>query len=129
MFFVDTSGSIDDGMLSTVYGELCNAIMQFNGGIEGKLCFFDIKVYDPIPFSDVDDLIRVKPLGGGGTSFDVIFDYLKRTTSNDPPASIVIFTDGAAEFPKESEAENVPVLWLLLNKRVTPPWGKLAYVT
>lgn len=127
-FFVDTSGSIDDDMLSTVYGEICNAILQFNGGIEGILCFFDKRVYKPIRFSDVRDLLGVKPLGGGGTSFNVIFESIKSEAFNDPPSSIIIFTDGEAEFPSETVADNIPVLWLLLNERVIPPWGKLAYV-
>lgn len=128
LFMADTSGSIDDGMLSTVYGEICNALTQFNGGLVGVLAFFDMKVYTPVPFSDISDLLQIKPHGGGGTSFHCFFDYIKRNMLNNPPVNIVIFTDGQAEFPGELAANNIPVLWLFSDRGVTPPWGKYAYV-
>lgn len=128
LFMVDTSGSIDDEMLSTVYGEICNALAQFNGGLVGTLGFFDIRVYTPVRFSDIGDLLQIKPRGGGGTDFNCIFDYVQRNLTSDPPVDIVIFTDGKAEFPKETAAGNIPVLWLFSSKSAVPPWGKFAYV-
>jgi len=47
----------------------------------------------------------------------------------EPPASIIILTDGIAPFPKEKLANGIPVLWLLNNENVTPPWGKIARIT
>ena len=41
---------------------------------------------------------------------------------------IVIFTDGYAKFPEEEMAMNIPVLWLISNEHVTPPWGKVGRV-
>ena len=76
LFMVDTSGSIGEHTLSTVYGEICNALTQFNGGLVGVLCFFDVRVYSPVPFSDTGDLLRIKLCGGGGTNYDCIFDYV-----------------------------------------------------
>jgi len=128
LFMVDTSGSIDDDTLSAVYGEICNALTQFNGGLVGVLCFFDMRVHNPMPFSDIGDLLRIKPCGGGGTNYDCIFDYVGRTMTIGAPANIVIFTDGEAEFPEESMANNIPVLWLFSNQGERPPWGKYAYV-
>ena len=46
-----------------------------------------------------------------------------------PPASIIILTDGYAPFPREEESMGIPVLWLLNNKEVNPPWGKIARIT
>ena len=128
LFMVDTSGSISDDMLSAVYGEICNALTQFNGGLVGTLGFFDMRVYPPIRFSDVGDLLQIKPCGGGGTDFGCIFDYVQKTSMNPPPVDIVIFTDGQSKFPEEAPANNIPVLWLFSNRSVTPPWGKYAYV-
>lgn len=125
---VDTSGSIGEHTLSTVYGEICNALTQFNGGLVGVLCFFDVRVYPPVPFSDIGDLLRIKPCGGGGTNYDCIFDYVEHTMTPGAPANVVIFTDGEAEFPDESAANNIPVLWLFTNQGAKPPWGKCAYV-
>ncbi|WP_434310869.1 vWA domain-containing protein [Hominifimenecus sp. rT4P-3] len=128
LFMVDTSSSIDDDMLSTVYGEICNALAQFNGGLVGALGFFDMRVYTPVSFSDVSDLLQIKPRGGGGTDFGCLFDYVQKNLTNDPPVDIVIFTDGQAEFPGEASANNIPVLWLFSDRSVVPPWGKYAYV-
>ncbi len=128
LFMVDTSGSIDDDTLTAVYGEICNALTQFNGGLVGVLCFFDMRVYNPTYFSDIDDLIQIKPCGGGGTSYDCIFEYVGRDITGNVPANIVIFTDGEASFPEEAAANNIPVLWLFSDREVRPPWGKYAYV-
>lgn len=128
LFMVDTSGSIDDDMLSAVYGEICNALSQFNGGLVGTLGFFDMRVYTPIQFSDVGELLHIKPHGGGGTDFNCIFDYIQNNLMINPPVNIVIFTDGRATFPNEDAANNIPVLWLFSNRSVVPPWGKFAYV-
>lgn len=128
LFMVDTSGSIDDDTLSTVYGEICNALTQFNGGLVGVLCFFDVRVHDSMLFSDIGSLFQIKPCGGGGTNYECIFDYVGRMISADALANIVIFTDGEATFPDESMANNIPVLWLFSNKSVRSPWGKYAYV-
>ncbi|MDD6175999.1 MAG: VWA-like domain-containing protein [Firmicutes bacterium] len=127
LFMADTSGSVDTVMLSAVYGEICSALTQFNGGLAGILGFFDMQVYPPVPFSNIGDLLQIRPRGGG-TSFHCVFDYIRRNMSDDPPVNIVIFTDGQAEFPDESAAGNIPVLWLFSDRRVVPPWGKYAYV-
>ena len=45
-----------------------------------------------------------------------------------PPASIIVLTDGYAPFPKEEAAMGIPTLWLINNDDVTPPWGKVARI-
>ena len=89
--------------------------------------FFDAKLYKPIPFEDVDELLKIKPKGRGGTDFDVIFEYLDKHM-DEPPASIIILTDGYAPIPKEEVSNGIPVLWLLNNDDVTPQWGKIARI-
>ena len=46
----------------------------------------------------------------------------------DLPASIIILTDGYAPFPNEKAALGIPVLWVINNNQVTPPWGKIARI-
>ena len=41
----------------------------------------------------------------------------------------IILTDGYAPFPQEKLAGGIPVLWLLNNEEVNPPWGKDARIT
>ena len=126
LFAVDTSGSVEDKVLSAVYGELCHAIEQFDGKLRGTLVFFDTRVYPPIPFVSRDDLLQVLPQGGGGTDLSCIFTYMAKSAMQ--PNSLVIFTDGQGTFPEESAAMNVPVLWLLSRSDVHVPWGKSAWL-
>lgn len=128
LFMVDTSGSVDDKLLSAVYGEICNAINQFNGGIQGLLGFFDSKVYRPESFSGVDDLLTIKPRGGGGTDIFGVFDYVENEMTENPPSSMVIFTDGKGDFPEKVMCKNIPLLWLISDKSIVPPWGNYAYI-
>ena len=126
VFAVDTSGSIEEEMLSSVYSEICGALEQLDGKLIGVLLFFDTRVYRPIPFSTVEELLNVKPFGGGGTDFSCLFSFLD--SSDLTPASLVIFTDGQGDFPDERAANNVPVLWLLSRDNVQVPWGRCAYL-
>lgn len=125
LFMVDTSGSISDRMLTDAYGEILGAVEEFGGKLEGYLGFFDAKVYPPVPFTDQKELLKIRPKGGGGTSFAVIFDYLKGLPPEEKPKSLVILTDGYAPYPEERAAEGIPVLWLM-STAVTPPFGKVA---
>lgn len=122
LFMVDTSGSFTDEMLTLVYGEICGSIEQFDGAIQGQLGFFSIDVCPPIPFSSVQDVLSIRPHGGGGTSFSCIFKYIREKMET-PPSSIVIFTDGFGDYPDESMCDSIPVLWVLTERTHIPPWG------
>ncbi len=128
LFMVDTSGSVNDNDLAAVYSEICGAIEQFGGKLSGKLGFFDTCVIEPIPFDNVGDLNRIIPYGGGGTDFRVIFEYIKHELCNEFPACVVIFTDGEAPYPLQSDTMDIPVLWIINNTKITPPWGRVIRV-
>ena len=129
LFMIDTSASMSDSMIAAAYSEIKGAIEQFNGRLAGWLGFFDAVVVEPQPFADEDELTVIRPKGGGGTSFDVIFDYVREEMEAEPPVSIIILTDGYAPFPEEEAAMGIPVLWLLNNEEVKPPWGKVTRIT
>lgn len=40
--------------------------------------------------------------------------------TDNPPASIIILTDGYAPFPNQALAGDIPVLWLINNEDVNP---------
>ncbi len=126
LFMIDTSGSMSDSMIAQAYSEVKGAIDQFGGKLEGWLGFFDAAIIPPTPFSNEEELEIIKPFGGGGTSFHIIFDYVRKMEKK--PSSIIILTDGYAPFPKEALSEGIPVLWLINNEDVTPPWGKVARI-
>ena len=94
-------GRVDIGYILAATGESYeSSIEQFNGKLKGWLGFFDAAVVDPVPFESLQELNVIRPKGGGGTRFDVIFSYVEQKM--DPlPVSIVILTDGHASFPPE----------------------------
>lgn len=128
LFMIDTSGSMSDDMITAAYSEVKGAIDQFDGKLKGWLGFFDAAIVEPKPFESEDEFKVIKPAGGGGTDFQIIFEYVYKHMADKEIASIIILTDGYAPFPKEKLAMGVPVLWLLNNEEVDPPWGKVARI-
>ena len=130
-FLIDTSGSISNKAIRAAYSEIAGAIEQFGGAVQGLLSFTECFVTDPVPFESLDDLLAIKPVGGGGNDFGEIFRYMKRNMMDNLPAYIVIITDGYDRFPDEEAAMGVPVLWLINNNdpSVVPPFGKVARIT
>lgn len=129
LFFIDTSGSISDNDMTTAFSEIKGAIDQYDGKLKGWLGFFDAAIIEPKPFSSFEEFIVIKPAGGGGTDFQIIFEYVDQHMKDKAPNCIIILTDGYAPFPKEELANDIPVLWLINNQDITPPWGKVARFT
>ena len=128
LFMIDTSGSMSDDTVTIVYSEVRGAIEQFGGKLEGWLGFFDGEVVEPKAFSNEEEFEIIRPKGGGGTNFENIFKYVNESMSSEEIMSIVILTDGYAPFPDERETHGTPVLWLITNEDVTPPWGKVTRI-
>ncbi len=126
-FLIDTSGSIGDKQITAAYSEIVSAIDMFDGKMEGLLSFTEVFVTEPIPFCSEEELLEIKPVGGGGNCFAEIFRYLRDNMMDDPPVSIVILTDGYDSYPQQEVAMGIPVLWLLNNPHAPdPPWGRVA---
>lgn len=121
-FVVDTSGSISNIMLSEVFEEIKSAISQFEH-LSASISLFDTSVTEPVAFESVEELNKVSPQGGGGTSFYSIFRYMKREMEENLPTAVVILTDGYATYPPEDMACGVPVLWILVDQNQDAPWG------
>lgn len=128
LFMIDTSGSISDEMITQAYSEIKGAIDQFDGKLTGWLGFFDAAVIEPKPFTNEDEFRIIRPAGGGGTDFQIIFEYVIHHMQDKLPVSIIILTDGYAPFPQEKLAGGIPVLWIINNEDVDPPWGKVARI-
>ena len=124
-FFVDCSGSVSDEAMTLAFTEIAGALEEFIS-LDAVLSFFDVAVTEPVPFGRVSELLGLCPRGGGGTSFRAVFDCLKSHMTQVQPTCLVILTDGYGDFPQESAALRLPVLWLVNNEAVAPPWGKVA---
>ncbi len=122
---MDTSASISDEQLEAAMLEVQDAMRQ--AGLTGSISFFDGDITDPIPFETEEEFAGIEPMGGGGTSFHIIFEYLREKLYPELPRAILIFTDGYAQWPKEEDALGVPVLWLIRKDGDTrAPWGQVA---
>lgn len=123
LFMIDTSGSVNSSQITQAYSEIKGALEQFTS-LTGYLGFFDYVVYEPQEFSSIEDILEIIPKGGGGTNFFAVFEYVKNLENK--PKAIIILTDGYATFPKESVRNGIPVIWVMNNDKVTPPWGEVA---
>lgn len=123
---VDTSGSVSDEQLSEVMAEVRDAMRQ--AWLSGMASFFDWEITDPEPITTEEELRNLRPRGGGGTSYHVIFRYLREKLCPELPRAILIFTDGFGyRWPEEAEAMGVPVLWIISRGGNTDiPWGRVA---
>jgi predicted metal-dependent peptidase len=123
LFMIDTSGSVNSNQITQAYSEIKGALEQFTS-LTGYLGFFDYVVYEPQEFSSIEDILEIIPKGGGGTNFFAVFEYVNNLENK--PKAIIILTDGYATFPKESVRNGIPVIWVMNNDKVTPPWGEVA---
>ena len=123
LFMIDTSGSVNSNQITQAYSEIKGALEQFTS-LTGYLGFFDYVVYEPKEFSSIEDILEIIPKGGGGTNFFAVFEYVNNLENK--PKAIIILTDGYARFPKESVRNEIPVIWVMNNDKVTPPWGEVA---
>lgn len=127
----DTSGSIDDNMLSTFMGymqQLANETQP--SGIDIAWWGSNVVGVDSFERGAMDALASaVKPVGGGGTSPSCITEWMKKEKKDDYVCAIVI-TDG--EFYGDSVGDwgDLPVLWLVVNSRPVPniPVGQTVQV-
>lgn len=129
LFMVDTSGSMSKQDITDCYSEINGAIQQYNGKLQGYIGFFDAGVANVVEFDYDTDVTKIVPYGGGGTDFDAIFKYVEDKMIDNLPSSIIILTDGCCPWPKEKATLGIPVLWIINNEEMTPPFGKVARIT
>jgi predicted metal-dependent peptidase len=72
----------------------------------------------------VSDLKEHTFMGGGGTNFNPVFEYIRDHHLS--PNILIFFTDGYAVCPEAKPP--YPVLWMLTRDGVAPvPWGQVIY--
>jgi predicted metal-dependent peptidase len=128
LFMVDVSGSMSVDEITSCFSEIQAAIIQFNGKLKGYIGFFDAEVKDVYEFDGDTILHDLKIGGGGGTNFQIIFDYINKNMKDELPNTLIILTDGYADFPSKKDQPSYPVLWVINNKEVTPPWGQFTRI-
>ncbi len=119
---IDSSGSIDIELLATFFGHF-QSIMESFKSYEIDLIECDAKIQNHRVFYP-GDMIEHKAVGGGGTDFRPVFEYVKKEIYD---ARIVIyFTDGIGSFPED--IPDIDVLWVM-PEEIHVPFGEKLIIT
>ena len=104
---VDTSGSIDDRLLTRFGAEASGLLEDYDTTIHVIYC--DTKVQGVQSFERQDLPLKLNPQGGGGTDFRPVFDWVAQQGLE--PCCLAYLTDlECSRFP--GQAPEYPVLWL-----------------
>lgn len=107
VFAYDTSGSVTAEMLRQFYMETLNLFNNFSS-LQGHIavCDWTLKHFTAIDAKDSFDDFNF--IGGGGTSFEPVFEEIKRRDMT--PKALFYFTDTYGSFPQDP---GYPVFWLV----------------
>ena len=122
---LDMSGSISNKQAQAFLGEIAGMMDAFDGYKVHVFCF-DTETYNPQDFTseNMDTIDDYEPMGGGGTDFDCIFEYLK--SIGNVPKRLIVFTDG---YPCGSwgDADYCDTTWIIHgDPNPNPPFGTFA---
>lgn len=122
---IDMSGSISTKQAQAFLGEISGMMESFDGYKVHVFCF-DTEIYNPQDFTseNMDSVENYEPMGGGGTDFTAIFDYLKE--SGKEPKRLIVFTDG---YPCGSwgDPDFCDTTWIIHgDPNPNPPFGQYA---
>jgi predicted metal-dependent peptidase len=122
---LDMSGSISNKQAQAFLSEVGGMMNAFDGYKVHIFCF-DTRTYNPQDFSseNMDLIENYEPMGGGGTDFDCIFEYLKENAIE--PKRLIVFTDG---YPCGSwgDADYCDTTWIIHgDPNPNPPFGTFA---
>lgn len=113
---IDSSGSVTSDELKNFVSEVAGIT---NWVKEMYVLTCDTEVYECEHIYEAGDKISSMQIRGrGGTMFQPVFDWVRDKGIR--PDVLVYMTDGYADFP---EKVGYPVIWLICNDRVNPPWG------
>lgn len=123
---IDMSGSIGDAQAQDFMSEIKGIMEEFKD-FKMKVWCFDTKVYNEADFDGytADMIHEYEVMGGGGTEFDVNWDYMKEHDIN--PKKFIMFTDGYPWGSWGDEDYCDTIFIIHGNDNVVPPFGQFAY--
>ncbi len=123
---IDMSGSISDAMAKDFISEV-KGIMEEYKDFKLDLWCFDTGVYNYAQFTgdNADEIMEYKCQGGGGTAFEVNWDFMKEQGIE--PKRFIMFTDGypCGTWGDEEYCETLFVVHG--NESIIAPFGQTAY--
>jgi predicted metal-dependent peptidase len=115
---VDTSGSVDEVLLSTFLGEVSSMMQQYPN-YEIDVITADAKIQSFKTFLP-GEALDYEISGGGGTDFRPVFTHINEHI--DYPTLLLYFTDGQGTFP--NDAPSYDVLWIM-PESIEVPFGEV----
>lgn len=120
---IDQSGSISAEMAMDFLSEI-HGITQQYGQFNIAVSTFDTRVYNRQVFTNenVDEMMDYEPKGGGGTTINSVWSYLKK--NNIEPKLLIVFTD--LEDDNHGDPNYCDTLFLInnpYNKNILPQHG------
>ena len=120
---VDTSGSVSDEEFRRFVSEVRGILKNLRPKAI-TLIQFDTRIKAIDTVRDINDLLRLKFTGRGGTNVDDVIEYAETKQPN----LLLVFSDG--EFNHVASRMKTPVLWVIHgNEQFTAPYGKTIHYT
>jgi predicted metal-dependent peptidase len=116
---LDTSGSIGTEELAQFAVEVDALKGQIRARVTLHACDERLDPRGPWEFQPWETLVLPREMGGGGTRFAPVFDWI--AAGHRRPDLLLYFTDAQGEFPRH--APGFPVIWLVKG-RGKVPWGE-----
>ena len=123
---IDTSGSIDNKMLTDFLSEI-NGIKDEFDDYKIRVWCFDTEVHADETFETWDgkEIQDYQPGGYGGTDISVNWKYMQDEGFR--PQSLVVFTDGET-WDRWGDADYCDTLWVIHGgNHIKPPFGQTVY--
>jgi predicted metal-dependent peptidase len=125
---IDTSGSISQKQLEEVLSEIVG-LMDMYAEFTLRIWQFDTAVYGYEQFTKdtSGDLLHYRIKGGGGTSFQANWDFMKEEGIE--PKLFIMFTDGETGDGWGDPDYQEDMLWIInnpWNRNIDPPYGSWA---
>jgi predicted metal-dependent peptidase len=127
---IDTSGSISSKDIGIALAQIEQLFKQYHA--EAELMYWDTDIRAIYEFKNVQELVKLKPMGGGGTDANCIFRYFEENKDykigkKKKPTIIIVFTDGYFGQIDKAYKKYKDTIWVVNgDKDFTPPFGSTA---
>lgn len=127
---VDTSGSISSKDIGVMFAQVEQLLKTYKA--EAEVMYWDTRVRAVYPFKDIKELVATRPMGGGGTDANCVFEYFEtekdyKIGKKKKPSIIIVFTDGYFGSIDSKYKKYKDTIWVLHdNNNFTAPFGSKA---
>lgn len=132
---IDTSGSVGDREIGEIYTQTDALLKKYKA--DAEIIFWDTRVKSVSrlkEYKNARELIKVKPVGGGGTDPACVFEYFLhekdyKIGKRPKPNLILMFTDGcfSTRDIEQYKSKFKGVIWIIHdNDKFEAPFGKVA---